>query len=119
METTVSFDIAHTALVAMDCQTAIVAIYAKPPEEFTERCGCAPGRTKGMMLVVHVQVGFRPGLPEVISRNKLLAAIKSSSQRQSRVEASISASFEAGPRGRRASERCLNLRAVPICEAAC
>ena len=34
------------------------------------------------MPVVHVQVGFRPGLPEVSSRNKLFAAIKSSPQHQ-------------------------------------
>ena len=34
------------------------------------------------MLVVHVQVGFRPGLPEMSSRNKLLGAIKSSKQHQ-------------------------------------
>jgi nicotinamidase-related amidase len=34
------------------------------------------------MTVVHVRVGFRPGLPEVSSRNKLFAAIKLSSQHQ-------------------------------------
>jgi len=34
------------------------------------------------MLVVQVQVGFRPGLPEMSSRNKLLGAIKSSKPHQ-------------------------------------
>jgi nicotinamidase-related amidase len=34
------------------------------------------------MLVVLVQVGFRPGLPEVSERNKLLGAIKASPQHQ-------------------------------------
>jgi len=29
--------LAHTAVVAMDCQAGIVSIYAKPPEEFAER----------------------------------------------------------------------------------
>jgi hypothetical protein len=37
MGTGLSFDIARTALLAMDCQTGIVSIYAKPPEEFLER----------------------------------------------------------------------------------
>jgi nicotinamidase-related amidase len=34
------------------------------------------------MTIVHVQVGFRPGLPEVSSRNALFGAIKSSEQHQ-------------------------------------
>jgi hypothetical protein len=32
--------------------------------------------------VIHVQVGFRPGLPEVNSRNRLFAAIRVSRQHQ-------------------------------------
>ena len=35
------------------------------------------------MPVIFVQVGFRPGLPEVSSRNKLLAPIQTSTQHQS------------------------------------
>lgn len=38
-------------------------------------------REKGMP-VIHVQVGFRPGLPEVSARNELFAAIIASLQRQ-------------------------------------
>jgi nicotinamidase-related amidase len=34
------------------------------------------------MRVVHVQVGFRPGLPEVSPRNPLFSAIKNSPQHQ-------------------------------------
>ncbi len=34
------------------------------------------------MKVIHIQVGFRPGLPEVSSRNTLFAQIKSSVQHQ-------------------------------------
>jgi nicotinamidase-related amidase len=79
----VAFDIAHTVLVAMDCQAGIVSIYAKPPEEFVERAArVLRAARKAGMPVVHVQVGFRPGLPEVSSRNKLFAAIKTSSQHQ-------------------------------------
>ena len=31
------FDVAHTVLLAMDCQAGIVSMYVKPPEEFVER----------------------------------------------------------------------------------
>jgi len=34
------------------------------------------------MTVIHIQTGFRPGLPEVSSRNILFGAIKSSAQHQ-------------------------------------
>src|SRR6201997_3978561 len=34
------------------------------------------------MTIIHIQVGFRPGLPEISSRNALLGAIKSSEQHQ-------------------------------------
>src|SRR5258706_16063570 len=80
-------DAPHTALLAMDCQSSIVSIYAKPPEEFVERASSVlrAARNAGMP-VIHVQVGFRPGLPEVSSRNKLLAAFKSSSDHQKMFE---------------------------------
>lgn len=68
----------------MDCQTAIVSIYAKPQEEFLARAQrvLRASRAAGM-AVIFVQVGFRPGLPEVSARNKLFAAIQSSVQHQS------------------------------------
>ena len=73
-----SFDIARTALLAMDCQAGIVSTYAKPPEEFAARAAAVlrAARSAGM-TVIHVQVGFRPGLPEVSERNKLFGAVKS------------------------------------------
>ena len=78
-----AFDIAHTVILAMDCQAGIVSIYARPPAEFVERAsGVLRAARKAGLQVVHVQVGFRPGLPEVSGRNKLFAAIKSSSQHQ-------------------------------------
>jgi nicotinamidase-related amidase len=83
MGTSRSFDIAHTALLAMDCQTGIVSIYAKPKEEFLERTAAAlrAARSVGMPVIL-VQVGFRTGLPEVSSRNKLFTALKLSPQHQ-------------------------------------
>lgn len=73
-----SFDIVHTALLAMDCQAGIVSAYAKPPDEFVARAAAVvrAARSAGMTLI-HVQVGFRPGLPEVSGRNKLFGAVKS------------------------------------------
>src|ERR1700735_460962 len=78
-----SFDIAHTALLAMDCQAGIVSIYAKPADQVVDRISAVlRAARKAGISVIHVQVGFRPGLPEVSSRNRLFAVIKSSSQHQ-------------------------------------
>jgi len=67
----------------MDCQSGIVSIYTTPESGFLDRAaGVLRAARSAGMLVVHVQVGFRPGLPEVSSRNKLLAAVKSSPQHQ-------------------------------------
>src|SRR6266849_3675418 len=78
-----AFDVAHTALLAMDCQTGIVSIYAKPEEEFLNRAATVLHAARDAAIaVVHVRVGFRPGLPEVSSRNKLFANIKASPQHQ-------------------------------------
>jgi nicotinamidase-related amidase len=78
-----TFDVARTAVLAMDCQSGIVSIYVKPQEEFVDRASrvLRVARNAGM-LVVLVQVGFRPGLPEVSERNKLLGAIKASPEHQ-------------------------------------
>lgn len=72
----------RTAVLAMDCQAGIVSIYASQPE-FIARCTSVlqTARTAAMP-VIHIQVGFRPGMPEVSGRNKLFAAIKSSQQHQ-------------------------------------
>jgi len=78
-----SLDRARTALLAMDCQTGIVAAYVKPPDAFLGRAVAAlrAARAAGL-TVIHVQVGFRPGLPEVSPANKLFGAIKTSPQWQ-------------------------------------
>src|SRR5579863_349568 len=79
----IRFDIARTALLAMDCQAGVVSIYVQPPEEFLSRASSAlAAARKAGMTVIHVQVGFRPGLPEVSSRNTLFAALKSNPQHQ-------------------------------------
>jgi nicotinamidase-related amidase len=87
-----SFDIAHAAVLALDCQAGIVSIYARPSEPFLARATAVLGAARRAGLtVVHVQVGFRPGLPEVSVRNRLFAAIKSSPQHRSLFEGSAGA----------------------------
>ena len=86
-------DPAHTAVLSMDCQTAIVSIYAKDDQDgFLARASSVlrHARASGM-TVIHVQVGFRPGLPEVSSRNRLFAAIKSSPEHQKLFEGPLGA----------------------------
>ncbi len=84
MADTFTIDPARTALLSMDCQVGIVSIYKRDGKDaFLERVASvlAHARAAGM-TVIHVKVGFRPGLPEVSSRNALLGAFKSSEQHQ-------------------------------------
>jgi nicotinamidase-related amidase len=78
-----TFDIAHTALLPLDCQAGLVSIYAKPPEEYVARSASViqAARTAGVPIIF-VQVGFRPGLPEASDRNKFVAALKANPQHQ-------------------------------------
>jgi nicotinamidase-related amidase len=76
----INLDPRRTALLCMDCQTAIVRIYGGEQQAaFLERASAAlkAARAAGMP-VIYIQVGFRPGLPEVSPRNKLFAAVKAS-----------------------------------------
>jgi nicotinamidase-related amidase len=78
-----SFDPARSAVLSMDYQAGIVSIYAKGQEAMLARAASVlQGARRAGMLVIHVQVGFRPGLPEISSRNLLFGAIKASPQHQ-------------------------------------
>ncbi|MGH9546961.1 MAG: isochorismatase family cysteine hydrolase [Terriglobales bacterium] len=74
----------HTAVLSMDCQNGIVSLYVKDDKDaFLTRVSSALSHARSTgMTVIHVQVGFRPGLPEVSSRNQLFGALKSSAQHQ-------------------------------------
>jgi nicotinamidase-related amidase len=84
---------AHTAVLSMDCQTGIVSVYTKDDKDaFLTRAASALNHARSTgMTVIHVQVGFRPGLPEVSSRNALFAAIKSSAQHQALFQGPLAA----------------------------
>ena len=72
-------DLSRAAVLSMDLQAAIVSIYAKGQDDFIARAAAVLGaaRERGLKII-HVQVGFRSGLPEVSTRNLLFGAIKSS-----------------------------------------
>src|ERR1017187_6382169 len=74
----------HTAVLSMDCQTGIVSIYAKDDKDaFLTRAASVLNHARASgMFIIHIQVGFRPGLPEVSSRNLLFGGLKSSAQHQ-------------------------------------
>jgi nicotinamidase-related amidase len=79
-----TIDPARTAVLSMDCQAGIVSIYTREGKNaFLARVARVLNHARATgMTVIHVQVGFRPGLPEVSSRNALFGAIKSSEQHQ-------------------------------------
>jgi nicotinamidase-related amidase len=91
----VNFEIhpARTAVLSMDCQSGIVSIYTKDDKDaFLARAAAVLNRARAKgMTVIHVQFGFRPGLPEVSPRNLLLSSIKSSAQHQSLFQGELGA----------------------------
>jgi nicotinamidase-related amidase len=79
----ITFDSSHTVVLAMDCQAGVISIYAKPQDDFVARVSDVLNAARAAgMAVIHVQVGFRPGLPEVSERNRLFGAIKASKPHQ-------------------------------------
>jgi nicotinamidase-related amidase len=84
MADTFTIDPTHTAVLSMDCQAGIVSIYTRDGKDaFLIRVASVLNHARATgMTIIHVQVGFRPGLPEVSSRNALFGAVKSSEQHQ-------------------------------------
>lgn len=84
---------AHTVVLSMDCQSGILSIYLKDGKDaFLARIANVLNHARGAgMTVIHVQVGFRPRLPEVSSRNVLFGAIKSSPVHQKLFEPPLAA----------------------------
>jgi nicotinamidase-related amidase len=83
MSPSLSLDTTRAAVLSMDLQAAIVSIYTKGDSELVARAAdvLKEAREHGL-TVIHIQVGFRPGLPEISLRNPLLCAIKNSIQHQ-------------------------------------
>lgn len=90
--TALSIDPERSAVLSMDLQTGIVSIYAKDDPELVSRAAAVLKAARDRkMSVIHVKVGFRPGLPEISSRNRLFAAIKGSSQHQKLFQGDLAA----------------------------
>ena len=79
-----TIDPARTAVLSMDCQAGIVSIYTREGRDafLLQVAKVLEHARSAGITVIHVQVGFRPGLPEVSSRNALFRAVKSSEQHQ-------------------------------------
>jgi nicotinamidase-related amidase len=75
--------LSRAALLSMDLHSSIVSLYTQGQDEFIPRTASVleAARQRGLS-VIHVKVGFRPGLPEVSLRNTLFAAVKNSVQWQ-------------------------------------
>jgi nicotinamidase-related amidase len=84
MADTFTINPARTAILSMDCQAGIVSIYTREDKDaFLARVASVLNHARAIgMTIVHVRVGFRPGLPEVSSRNALFGAVKSSEEHQ-------------------------------------
>src|SRR5271154_3860285 len=85
MSTAFPINPARTAVLNLDCQAGLVSIYTKGDKDaFLARAAGVLNHARAFnMTVIHVKVGFRPGLPEVSARNQLFAVIKASPQHQS------------------------------------
>jgi len=81
---TFTIDPARTAVLSMDCQAGIVSVYTREAKDsFLARVASVLNHARAAgMTVIHVKVGFRPGFPEISSRNALFGAIRSSEQHQ-------------------------------------
>lgn len=87
-----SFDPARSAVLSMDNQAGIVSIYVKEPEGFLKHAASILERSRSAgMKVIHVQVGFRPKLPEIGARHPLFSAIKNSPQHQKLFQGALGA----------------------------
>jgi nicotinamidase-related amidase len=76
-------DLSRAAVLSMDLQNAIVSIYSKGQDDFMPRVASVLKAARAKAIsVIHVQVGFRPGFPEISSSNALFAAVKASPQWQ-------------------------------------
>jgi nicotinamidase-related amidase len=76
-------DPARSAVLSMDMQVAIVPLYTGDQDAFTARAAKVLQRCRDCgMTVIHIQVGSRPGMPEINPRNALFASIRNSPERQ-------------------------------------
>ncbi|HZR42295.1 MAG TPA: isochorismatase family cysteine hydrolase [Ktedonobacteraceae bacterium] len=76
---------ANMALLVMDMQAGIVTRYVQDSDAFTPIHTALNAARAASIPVIYVTVAFRPGAPEISSRNKIFAGVK---QRQASSSAS-------------------------------
>jgi nicotinamidase-related amidase len=82
----------HTAVLSLDIQTALVAIYTKDSPAFLPTVASVIAHARKVQTsLLHCRVGFRPGFPEVSARNSFLAAMKSNPQHRRIFEGELGA----------------------------
>ncbi|HEY6333952.1 MAG TPA: isochorismatase family cysteine hydrolase [Blastocatellia bacterium] len=85
-----------SAVLSMDLQNGIISVYAKDDPKLPVRAAGVIKRSREAgAKVIHVKVGFRPGLPEICSRNQLFHSIKGSSRHQKLFEGDMGAIHQA------------------------
>lgn len=85
-------DLTHAALLSMDLQTAIVSRYSGDQPAFVARVRTLLHAAREHKVpVIHVQVGFRAGFPEISERNVLFGAIKTNPQWQRMFQGAVGA----------------------------
>ncbi len=87
-----SIDPFHTAVLSLDIQTALVSLYTKQLTEFLPRVASVIAHSRNVCAsIFHVRVEFRPGLPEISKRNRILASIKSNPEHRKIFEGALGA----------------------------
>ncbi len=82
----------RTAILSLDIQTALVAIYTKHLPDFLPGVASVIEHCRNVHArILHVRVGFRPGFPEITERNRFLAAMKSNPQHRQIFEGDLGA----------------------------
>jgi len=72
------FSVADGAVVTLDLQHGVVATYAQDPAFIGRAAAVLAAARQAGVPVIHVRVGFRPGVPEASPRNAFLSAVKAS-----------------------------------------
>lgn len=75
-------DLRRAAVLPMDLQRGVVSVYVRD-DRFVERVAAVLRRARQQrLLIIHVKVAFRPGVPEASPRNLFLSAVKASPPHQ-------------------------------------
>ena len=76
--TATRFNGVEGALVTLDLQHGVVATYANEPAFIARAAAVVAEARRARVPIIHVKVGFRPGVPEASPRNAFLSTVKAS-----------------------------------------